>query len=513
MWSKITNALNATVPTFSLNSPANNERHQFLSDGGNDYPNQMLTPYQPKDLKGKEKAVENEESQEVQITVPKVVNETMFHVMEKSPELSPPLHEQSQSFFYSTANSGTKVDKSSLSPVNVVTSSTEHMPASSDSHQALLTSSAKTRTRSMSDSVFQTMLCSSSSEPRQPKTFSNDESTTGIVIHLGGTSEPDPFSAHANTYYTPQTMIPPTPPKCTLKHVRMTSKEESLIISLQTQLAFQTELCGHYEADLKARDELIGILGKKLADLEKDDTKSKNALRSWRKKVQELERACRQLEETVEDSRQESMERSVFDEASSEALRLLHRQIASLQMEKNQWSKREQGLCEEVTRLEENLRIKDAEISQVTQCVLERAYEVENLHEEISTIKREHAHLINEQTKALRDAAGREDESKARMDQLVRAKAEADVQIKSSRDRIIVLKEEVEGLRRHVRSPQQESAHKEVKIVQMTKQHPLDKMDLQGLNIMLDSKQQELELVCFFFLYLWLHHLIYFLYS
>jgi hypothetical protein len=54
-------------------------------------------------------------------------------------------------------------------------------------------------------------------------------------------------------------------------------------------------LCRHYEADLKARDKLVEILGKKLADLEKEDTKRKNVLRSW-KKVQELERVCRQLE-------------------------------------------------------------------------------------------------------------------------------------------------------------------------------------------------------------------------
>ena len=151
-----------------------------------------------------------------------------------------------------------------------------------------------------------------------------------------------------------------------------------------------------------------------------------------------------------------------------------------------------------VARLEENLRTRDAEISHITQRVLERESELEHLREEMSTIKREHAHLINEQTRALRDAAGQEDESKARVDQLVRAKAEADVEIKTSRDRIIVLKEEVERLRRHVHSLQQESADKEVKIVQMTKQHSLDKEDLQGLNIALDSKQQELELVCFF---------------
>jgi chromosome segregation ATPase len=188
-------------------------------------------------------------------------------------------------------------------------------------------------------------------------------------------------------------LIPTTPPNGTLKHGGETSKEESLIISLQTQLALKTELCGHYGTDLKARDEVVEILGKKLANLEKDDTQRKNTLRSWKKKVQELERLCRQLEE----------------------------------------------------------------------------------RDEVSL-----------------------DESKARVDLLVRAKAEADVEINASRDRIVELQEEVERLRRHVHGLQQESADKEVKIVQMMKQHSLDKEDLQGLNIALDSKQQELQLVRFF---------------
>ena len=91
------------------------------------------------------------------------------------------------------------------------------------------------------------------------------------------------------------------------------------------------------------------------------------------------------------------------------------------------------------------------------------------------------------------------------MDLLVRAKAEADVEIKTSRDCIDVLKEEVERLRRHVHSLQQESADKEVKIVQMTEQHSLDKEDFQGLNIALDSKQQELQIVCCFFIYIYIH--------
>ena len=118
-----------------------------------------------------------------------------------------------------------------------------------------------------------------------------------------------------------------------LKRGRKMSKEESLIVSLQTQFALKTELCGHYETDLKARDELVEILGKKVANLEKDETQRKNALRSL-KKVQDLNGLCR-----------------VVDEASSEALRIFHRQIATLEREKNEWLKREQGLREEVETL------------------------------------------------------------------------------------------------------------------------------------------------------------------
>ena len=69
-----------------------------------------------------------------------------------------------------------------------------------------------------------------------------------------------------------------------------TSEEESLIIFLQTQLAPKTELWGRYEKDLKARDELVEILGKKLAKLEGNDTKKNKNAAQPRKKVQELER-------------------------------------------------------------------------------------------------------------------------------------------------------------------------------------------------------------------------------
>ncbi|PPQ66147.1 hypothetical protein CVT26_010870 [Gymnopilus dilepis] len=728
------------------------EAVELMGNGDADaYPGQMTsTPAKPKDTKGKgkEKAVDDspeDKSIDVAAPRPEIIDETIFHAKERSPKFAAPLHERSHSFslgqtlYYSLGNSSNSQSEaaypsSDLKGDSVITSSAEPTPPPPP---------PKSRSRALSDTVFQSMLASSNKAP-VPEADINDESTSGLVVYSGGpVSEPDPFSANANTYYTPQMMIPTTPPKGIPRHNRKTSKEESLIISLQTQLALRTEMCSQYEADLKARDELVDILNQKLNDFEKDDAKKKGALRSWKKKVQELEKACRQLEEAVEDSRQESLERSALDEASSEALRMLHRQIASLEREKTDWLRREQGLREEVetleglvkersedimqlkeslwnrdeserelkegireakeqidmmgnisvgfvdeeelkrllaekeqktaeetqrfrtiefalkqeveelkmkyeglevskancveqleearqqlrtrdeeyatlkaeleaqwehtekatdkilvlerektevvserdsaktdleemghklsnmetewneaqnkreeieaelqevwtlkdelererdeldmallqerehtdnlthelqqkdnqiseleheqqfakdnvTRLEQNIRQRDEEITQLTRRIRDAESELEQLREELSSVRRKHQHLVNEQSRALEEVTGQQDQVKAQMDDLVRAKAEVDLELKTSKERVNALKDEVERLRRHNHTLQQESADKEVKIVQLGKIHAQDKEDMAGLNIALDSKQQELELL------------------
>jgi chromosome segregation ATPase len=198
-----------------------------------------------------------------------------------------------------------------------------------------------------------------------PEADINDESGGDLFLYSGAASEPDPFSANANTYYTPQVNIPVTPPKGVPRHLRTTSKEENFIMSLQTELALKTELCAQYEADLKARDELVEILGKKLGDVEKDEGKRKAAVRGWRKKVQEMERNCRMLEEAMDRSRQESVERSVMDEASGEALRMLHRQIQGLESEKGEWALREEKLKEELEELERAVRDRNEDLDEM----------------------------------------------------------------------------------------------------------------------------------------------------
>lgn len=203
------------------------------------------------------------------------------------------------------------------------------------------------RSRAISDTVFQAMIRTaslSSSKDSIPESDINDKSNADLSFDKG---VPDPFSIGATTYYTPGTMMPPTPPQST--HARTASKEDNIIWSLRTQLAIQQELNVQYEVDLSARTELVSSLTSKLEASDKDKSQRSSVLRTWKKKVQELEKACRQLEDQCERSRQEGLERSVMDHASGEALRELHRVIARLEREKVDNGKLAQEQVEKLT--------------------------------------------------------------------------------------------------------------------------------------------------------------------
>ncbi|KAJ7222558.1 hypothetical protein GGX14DRAFT_429090 [Mycena pura] len=347
------------------------------------------TPYREKG-KGKEKMFDlaNEN------LAPTVVDESIFHAKEKVSRLPSALHDRSNSFslgqtaFFSMAHAGSKRASSALGDYPAYPSSAKSSPMSAqDSAPASRASSpgVKGRGRALSDTVFMSMLRSPS--PKLPEADINDESSADLIVYSSPkqpTAEPDPFSATANTYYTPQTMIPATPPEVA---VGQASKEQDLIISLKTQLALQTELCGQFEADLCARDEMVEVLGKKLESVEREEAKKRSVLKQWKKKVLELERACRFLEEEVETSRHESMERSIMDEASSEALRMLHRQIAGLERDRESWKRLEDVLREEIGTLEARLREKSDDIGKLREMLSNRDESERELKMGISAAK------------------------------------------------------------------------------------------------------------------------------
>ena len=221
------------------------------------------------------------------------------------------------------------------------------------------------RSRAYSDTVFHSLIGGSPSqkENAHPEADIDDRSNGAIVMYNGPTSPPkekekekDPFGAHATAYYTPGTGVPPTPPQAVAAHQRKASREEDLILSLRTQLALQTELCAQYEVDLRGKDEMMRILQSRFDECGRECERRKNVIRGWRKRVAELERCVQNLTEEVERSREESMERSVMDEASGYALRALHGRMEALEREKAELEKRERVAVEELqtTRAELN---------------------------------------------------------------------------------------------------------------------------------------------------------------
>ena len=147
------------------------------------------------------------------------------------------------------------------------------------------------------------------------------------------------------------------------------------------------------------------------------------------------------------------------------------------------------------TRLQEGNRKRDGEVEDYQKRVLRSENESEGLREELATLKREYMRLLDEQERRNRESTSQDSEIKANFERIIKQKAESDVELKTTRDQVIALKDEVDRLRRHVHSLQQESADKEVKIVHLEKQKSIAEQDMMGLNIALDSKQQELELV------------------
>jgi chromosome segregation ATPase len=150
---------------------------------------------------------------------------------------------------------------------------------------------------------------------------------------------------------------------------------------------------------------------------------------------------------------------------------------------------------ENVSRLESNIKERDASISTLTTTLLSHTDEAESLREELTTLKVEHSRAFSSQTRALQDLQTQEKDLRSQLEVAVREKAESDIMLGMSKERVGSLMDEVAKLRRTVHEMQQTSAARDVTIVQLRKERERDREDVNGLNIALDSKQQELELV------------------
>ena len=294
-------------------------------------------------------AIEIASDADTEVTAPRIVPEAEFR------SSTPTKHDRSQSFSF-----GQTVFHS-------IGAAVRDSPASNTSSSSSRRGSLKpkgNRNRAYSDTVFHSMLQAPLTPQKEnipPEADIDDRSGSALVLYPAPGSpekgkEKDPFGAHSTAYYTPGTGVPPTPPQAVQVHGRKASREEDLILSLRTQLALQTELCAQYEVDLRGKDEMMRILQSRFDECGRECERRKNVIRGWRKRVAELERCVQNLTEEVERSREESMERSVMDEASGYALRALHGRMEALEREKAELEKRERAAVEELqtTRAELN---------------------------------------------------------------------------------------------------------------------------------------------------------------
>lgn len=153
-----------------------------------------------------------------------------------------------------------------------------------------------------------------------------------------------------------------------------------------------------------------------------------------------------------------------------------------------------------ITRLEENLRQRGTSDSDFAQRIRAVEREAENLREELSRARREHTRAFDTQARELEEARSRETSAQSQMEALLKEKVQGDVSVIHMTDRTTGLQDEVDKLRRQLHDLQQSTAAKDMRIVQLAKQLAQEKDDKEGLNIALDSKQQEVEMVCYGFL-------------
>ncbi|KAI0634678.1 hypothetical protein C8Q77DRAFT_646477 [Trametes polyzona] len=250
----------------------------------------------------------------------------------------------------------------------------------------------------------------------------------------------------------------------------------------------QTERIAELERE---RDEMrneVDALHARISEMEGEWTQAENRKNELEAEVQELWNAKEELEKERGEVDEQLRAEQEHSEELTRALREREDKVSALE--------REQKFAEErVARLETRLREREAELAELSKKQSERENDAETAQSEIAKMKREHARIVNEQSRTLQDVVAREVEARAAMEAMVREKAEADVQLGSLKERAAALTAEVERLRRQVHELQQESSDKDLKLVQYAKKHAQDKEDLDGLNIALDSKQQELEML------------------
>ena len=150
------------------------------------------------------------------------------------------------------------------------------------------------------------------------------------------------------------------------------SAQSELIRSLREQLAVQEDLSAQCELELNSQDERVKLLSDRcdtaeaaLTHWHEHGEKQSRAVRRMTRRITELERMCTRLQDEVDHSRSESLERSIMDETSGQALKTLHRQILTLEDRNRELVLHSEERGERIRELEASEEDTQAELEQL----------------------------------------------------------------------------------------------------------------------------------------------------
>ncbi|EJD04953.1 uncharacterized protein FOMMEDRAFT_145639 [Fomitiporia mediterranea MF3/22] len=221
----------------------------------------------------------------------------------------------------------------------------------------------------------------------------------------------------------------------------------------------------------------IATLERRITDMEDEWTENENRKGQLENEFDVALAARQEVERERDQLRQELERLGAHGGDYNSALADLEAQVKGLMEER-------QHAYEDAQRLEQML----AEATERAQRASANDHEVEQLRAELSSMHRDHEQALAEAHMRASDAAGLRNET-------ARRQAATEAEAKELRERLAKLQEEADKLRSSVQVLKQQSADQDVKILQLEKQHDQDIEDKLGLNIALDSKQQELELI------------------
>jgi hypothetical protein len=151
---------------------------------------------------------------------------------------------------------------------------------------------------------------------------------------------------------------------------------------------------------------------------------------------------------------------------------------------------------EKVERLQAGLSSRDREIQAISSDNQAQFTEMESLRGKMINLDKDHARRMSEANRMIEDLKMQLNFTSSSSNRIVHETAERDVYLAALEEKANSRLDECERLRRRVHVLEQESAAREVVVLDLKREKERVKDDNMNLNIALDSKQQEMEMVC-----------------